>query len=169
MASRPSTSRSPIPHPATPLTPQTCHRYSGYYDGGITGQAVMFLRSGLENTTHTVVITNLGDKPRNLWGLDYVVVNYTVPGVEGESQASSDAAAMAQTGATSSSVATSTGTTSRTTSSASSNSAVAVAATPKASQTSGTSSSLPSSAATASTDGAVVGGSNLEASRSDKG
>jgi hypothetical protein len=39
----------------------------------------MFHRAGLENTEHTVTLINKGAKPTNVFGIDYVQWNYTVP------------------------------------------------------------------------------------------
>jgi hypothetical protein len=55
------------------------HSYNGFYDAGITGGAVMFHRAGLQNTEHTVTLINKGAKPTNVFGIDYVQWNYTVP------------------------------------------------------------------------------------------
>jgi hypothetical protein len=149
-------------------------RYSGYYDGGLTGQTVLFHRAGLANGAHTVSITNLGEKPRNYWGLDYVVVNSTAPrkGAPGkgggEAKDSPNVVPVVQTTGSSSSMTTSRTLTVKPTLSSTSNSVVADV-TPMASQTSDPSSTSSSSTLPGSTDGAVLGGSSIEASRTDNG
>lgn len=55
------------------------YSYNGFYDVGLTGGAVMFHRAGLENTAHTVTLVNKGARPTNVFGIDYVQWNYTVP------------------------------------------------------------------------------------------
>lgn len=128
----------------------------------------MFHRAGLENATHTVAMTNLGEKPVNFWGLDYVVVNYTVPreaNGHGEAQVVSVGS---QTIGSSGSIAASRTRTVKPTSSSISTS-VATNMTPIASQTSDTSTTSSASALPGSTDSAILGGSNSNASRSDKG
>ncbi|KAJ9111348.1 hypothetical protein QFC19_001116 [Naganishia cerealis] len=54
-------------------------RYNGYYNGSLTGDTIMFLRTHLEDTTHNVIITNEGVNNTNFFGIDYVQFNYTLP------------------------------------------------------------------------------------------
>ncbi|KAI5454441.1 hypothetical protein NCC49_004493 [Naganishia albida] len=140
--------------------------YSGYYDAGLTGQTVMFHRAGLENATHTVAMTNLGEKPVNFWGLDYVVVNYTVPSeANGHGEAQVVSVGSQTIGSSGSIAASRTPTVKPTTSSISTS--VAANMPPIATQTSDTSTTSSSSALPGSTDSAILGGSNSNASRSD--
>ncbi|KAJ9114709.1 hypothetical protein QFC22_005585 [Naganishia vaughanmartiniae] len=53
--------------------------YSGFYSSSLAGETVLFQRSHLDNTTHLVIITNEGVDKVNVFGLDYVQYNYTVP------------------------------------------------------------------------------------------
>lgn len=176
-ASRPSTYPFPITRSA--LNCVRCS-YTGYYDGGLTGGAVMFHRGGLANTSHTVIITNLGETPTNFWGLDYVVVNHTVPREGGSvAQASNEAAVGAKTSATSSFVTppmTSTTSTTPTTPTpvptlpATPTSAVPdIAATRNVNDITGDSVVPAVSSSPGSTNGTVLGGSSIGASRTDNG
>lgn len=128
----------------------------------------MFHRAGLANISHTVSIMNLGEKPRNYWGLDYVVVNYTVPreGAEVSPTTTGTPVEVVKTSATSSLKSTLTTGSISTSTSTSTSTVLDVAA-----SGGGGVSEIPSSSTATTppgnTDGAVLGGSNLGASRSD--